>query len=401
MNKDTDNKKQSSKSILTRHFEFASTQTKHWLKDIFTGLRISFGIALGLGMTGLLAVAVTGTFNSFTSGAVIKSAEVNANFATLKTAVEGITSSQWTTSGANIGYTAGNVGIGTTSPGARLEINSSTQALRLSNTPNTNSRIEMRGGTDGSNGSTIYVYNPSNQLSTVISEGTFSTFFNAFGTGNVGIRTNAPSSLLSINSAGSNDTQLYIRGLGTTISTFTHFAVDSSATTTFYVADNGAGYLKGAAWTYGSDKRMKENIQYISNGLEKISLLKPAKFDYISGAKNQIGFIAQDVQKVIPEAVSSIPTKKNQDMLGLKTEFIIPYLVNSVKELSTRYNSLSDLHDASASEKLSTDKRVLSLEKENTKLREELTTIKRNNENRLTQLEEQIKELEKGKVARR
>ena len=81
--------------------------------------------------------------------------------------------------------------------------------------------------------------------------------------------------------------------------------------------------------------------------------------------QNQIGFIAQDVQKVIPEAVSSIPTKKNQDMLGLKTEFIIPYLVNSVKELSTRYNSLSDLHDASASEKkLSTDKRVLSLEKE-------------------------------------
>ena len=57
----------------------------------------------------------------------------------------------------------------------RLEINSVRKALRLS-ISNTNSRIEMRGGTDGSNGSTIYVYNPSNQLSTVISEGTFISF---------------------------------------------------------------------------------------------------------------------------------------------------------------------------------------------------------------------------------
>ena len=362
MNKDTDNKKQSSKSLLTRHFEFASTQTNHWLKDIFTGLRISLGIALGLCFSGILAVAVTGTFNSFTSGAVIKSSEVNANFATLKTAVEGITSSQWTTSGANIGYTGGNVGIGTTSPASKLTINQSSgtnaDGIRLVNGSVNSFMYSDSGGR-------LHLETTGNSNSLVIAD-----------TGLIGIGTNTPSSLLSINSTGAANSQVFVRGQGTSAATYTYFALDSTATTTFYVADNGAGYLKGAAWTYGSDKRMKENIQYISNGLEKISLLKPAKFDYISGAKNQIGFIAQDVQKVIPEAVSSIPTKKNQDMLGLKTEFIIPYLVNSVKELSTRYNSLSDLHDASASEKLSTDKRVLSLEKENTKLREEITTLR-------------------------
>jgi microcystin-dependent protein len=49
-----------------------------------------FAIALGLIGGGLLAVAVTGTFNTFSSGGTIKAADINANFATLKTTIEGI-----------------------------------------------------------------------------------------------------------------------------------------------------------------------------------------------------------------------------------------------------------------------------------------------------------------------
>jgi hypothetical protein len=66
--------------------------------------------------------------------------------------------------------------------------------------------------------------------------------------------------------------------------------------------------------------------------------LKPAAFDYISGSKNNLGFIAQDVQEVIPEAVSV--TNPETGMLGLKTDFIIPYLVNAIKELKTKNDSL-------------------------------------------------------------
>lgn len=49
-----------------------------------------FALALGLIGGGLLAVAVTGTFNTFSSGGVMKAADINANFASLKAAIEGI-----------------------------------------------------------------------------------------------------------------------------------------------------------------------------------------------------------------------------------------------------------------------------------------------------------------------
>ena len=88
----------------------------------------------------------------------------------------------------------GNVGIGTTAPVYKLDVDNS---FRIKTT-SLNSRIEMRGGSDGTNSSSIYLYNPSNQLNTVLSDGTYNSYFNVFG-GNVGIGTTTPSAKLEIN----------------------------------------------------------------------------------------------------------------------------------------------------------------------------------------------------------
>lgn len=52
------------------------------------------GLAIGVGIltSALLAVSVTGTFNTFSSGTLLKSSDINANFATLKAAIESIPS---------------------------------------------------------------------------------------------------------------------------------------------------------------------------------------------------------------------------------------------------------------------------------------------------------------------
>lgn len=113
---------------------------------------------------------------------------------------------------------------------------------------------------------------------------------------------------------------------------------NSSNTNNFYVGVGGDGYLRASAWSYGSDIRMKENISDVTNGLDLVSKLKPKHFDYINGAKDNLGFIAQDVQELIPQAVSI--SDKKTGMLALKTDFIIPYLVKSIQELSAEITIL-------------------------------------------------------------
>ncbi len=102
----------------------------------------------------------------------------------------------------------------------------------------------------------------------------------------------------------------------------------------------GRGYLGDSSWNYGSDRRLKENIKYFDdtglNALSYISQLRPASFDYISGVKNETGFIAQDVQTVLPDLV----TVDDKGMLGLKTDNLIPYLVKGMQEQQAQIETL-------------------------------------------------------------
>jgi hypothetical protein len=116
---------------------------------------------------------------------------------------------------------------------------------------------------------------------------------------------------------------------------------NSSDVAMFYVNEANAGYLNAAAWSYGSDRRIKENIINLEgSGLDTILKLNPVRFDYIDGIKNNIGWIAQDVQEVIPEAVDTI--SKTNDQLTLKSDYIVPYLVKAIQELKAENDTLKD-----------------------------------------------------------
>jgi hypothetical protein len=79
-----------------------------------------------------------------------------------------------------------------------------------------------------------------------------------------------------------------------------------------------------------SDRRYKEDIYPISGALSTICQLKGAH--YMIHEKPSIGFIAQEVQEVIPEAVSPM----NDGTLTIDYSKIIPVLVEAVKELALR-----------------------------------------------------------------
>jgi hypothetical protein len=145
---------------------------------------------------------------------------------------------------------------------------------------------------------------------------------------------------IGIGQVNASDVRLFVRSAGSGAATYNIYSRDVNAVDLFVIRDDGYGYLKAAAWAYGSDRRIKENINYIETGLDKVLALKPAKFDYIGGVKNNIGWIAQDVQEVIPEAVNKI--SEENDQLTLKSDFIVPYLVKAIQELTARVQELEN-----------------------------------------------------------
>jgi hypothetical protein len=96
---------------------------------------------------------------------------------------------------------------------------------------------------------------------------------------------------------------------------------------------------------YGSpsDIRLKENIKPIESALEKAMKLQGVTFDWkesdsILKLKEDVGFIAQDVQKVIPELV-----RENENgMLSMRHQGIPPILLEAIKELKLEIDSLKN-----------------------------------------------------------
>ena len=101
-----------------------------------------------------------------------------------------------------------------------------------------------------------------------------------------------------------------------------------------------------------SDIRLKKNITPITLGLDTISALNPEKFNWADGFdeveadKTLLGFIAQEVQEVIPEAVEcfSGETKLNDtiitDALRVNEKFLIPVLTKAIQEQQAIIDSL-------------------------------------------------------------
>jgi hypothetical protein len=105
-----------------------------------------------------------------------------------------------------------------------------------------------------------------------------------------------------------------------------------------YVTDDVVAYST-------SDINFKENIIPIKDALSKVENISgntydwKNEFEYIHGFKgNDVGVIAQEIQKVLPEAVR----ERENGYLGVNYEKIIPLLIESIKELSAKVDRLEN-----------------------------------------------------------
>ena len=122
------------------------------------------------------------------------------------------------------------------------------------------------------------------------------------------------------------------------------------------------GSLRCYSFTNSSDERLKSNIKDIVNGLDVIQQLNPKIYDLTvpindqststkklpEGAiykdpepevfKNQTGFLAQEIDKILPHLVS----KDEQGYLSLNYLGLIPYLVDAIKEQDKQIETLQN-----------------------------------------------------------
>ena len=136
--------------------------------------------------------------------------------------------------------------------------------------------------------------------------------------------------------------------------------VNRANTSTYGVSLNGTGtfYVAGAGWIYsqgsyiGSDINIKDDIQIIDSASAKINQIKGVTYKLkkekqnqnsygLTTAKEYMGVIAQDIEKVAPQAVKTI----HDGTKAVSYEMLIGLLIEGFKEQSAKITQLeSDLN---------------------------------------------------------
>jgi len=240
---------------------------------------------------------------------------------------------------------SGNVGVGTTTPNSKLTSQTATTstsvfsfANQLNNSYGSNDSIAALGfhnradvnatgvggaiafsggGVSAGSGNLIFcikgtgaignVVAPSDEKMRISSTGNVSvgTLFDlSYKMALVSTSTSSPSLYLRSTAAGDAGTaQLRLIKADNTNNTsqiFVQFVVDGNNTGSGQINANGASQ---AAFGSFSDARLKENIVDLPLQLSNITALRPVEFDYKDGCGHQIGFIAQEMQQVYPDAI--------------------------------------------------------------------------------------------------
>ncbi len=156
----------------------------------------------------------------------------------------------------------------------------------------------------------------------------------------------SPTERMRISSTGIVTLQTPTNADGLNIGTQSKVCTDKIIFTTsaYYVVNGSAiGVILSTgstAWAASSDERLKTDLEPITDGLEKVGALRAVTGKYISdeeGVRRSF-LIAQDVQAVLPEAVSI--GEDEDETLSLRYTEVVPLLVAALKEAKERIETL-------------------------------------------------------------
>jgi hypothetical protein len=205
----------------------------------------------------------------------------------------------------------------------------------------------------GTNGTGVYSRSTGNGSTGVYGEGLTYGLYGS-SNGGYGLRAASATSYGFYGSTSSGSAAGYMVNIGT--GAYAELAVGSYCIQSNYNSSVPAN-------TPPSDRRLKENDQNITNGLAIISSLRPVAFNWKSNTYRVLngiapsldyGFIAQEVEEVLPEAIGEITAASSRpeddtQALSLEAELgtykgmdyvkLIPFLTAAIQELNAKVDA--------------------------------------------------------------
>jgi len=99
------------------------------------------------------------------------------------------------------------------------------------------------------------------------------------------------------------------------------------------------------SYNTSSDYRLKENVVEVTDGIDRVKLLKPSRFNFIADPDKTVdGFLAHEVSDIVPEAITGIKdavdADGNPEYQGIDQSKLVPLLTAALKEAITEIESL-------------------------------------------------------------
>ena len=219
-------------------------------------------------------------------------------------------------------------------------------------------RLDSTGDVNLYSGKSFKSYNPANTRFGSFLTSADGTVVSAFNGSGEPLLLTSPTGYMNFSTNGSERMRIDSSGNVTFYGGTANLVLNSTATSRYWQQNasnsEGAGFTyhifqrggsgigtitfngSGVSYNTTSDYRLKDNVAPMTDALSKVALLKPCTYTWKADGSDGQGFIAHELQSVVPECVTgekdAVDEDGNPKYQGIDTSFLVATLTAAIQE---------------------------------------------------------------------